>query len=537
MTRCARFVLLRTASHNRRSGRTVACPSRKNKGTLGGANVSPLSKLLIVSIALTVLIHTTRADEPKPLGIFDSHADIGAVLHPGSAEYDATAKTYTLAGSGENMWAAKDAFQFLWKKASGDLTLTADISFVGASKEPHRKAALIIRQTLDEDSPYIDVALHGEGLTSLQFRETKGAATHEVQANISAPKRLRIEKRGKYVRMWLAAEGQDLQFSGAAMRISFEEPFYVGLGVCAHQKDVIEKAIFSNVELNTQLPAQSQKPTLYSTLETQTFSSTDRRVTHVFNSRIEAPNWLRDGQTLIYNAGGRIYKIPVAGGNPEAIDTGFAIRCNNDHGVSPDGTTLAISDQSQGRRQSLIYTVPLTGGTPKLITPTGPSYFHGWSPDGKTLAFCGQRDGEFDIYTVPAAGGGEKRLTTAKGLDDGPEYSPDGQFIYFNSERTGTMQIWRMKADGSEQEQVTKDDNNNWFPHLSPNGQGLVYLTYEKGVTGHPENKDVSLHILTLSTKKTDTLAAFFGGQGTINVPCWSPDGRRIAFVTYQIVD
>jgi Tol biopolymer transport system component len=173
---------------------------------------------------------------------------------------------------------------------------------------------------------------------------------------------------------------------------------------------------------------------------------------------------------------------------------------------------------------------------PTLITPTGPSYWHGWSPDGKMLAFCGQRDGEFDVYTIPVAGGTETRLTTAKGLDDGPEYSPDGQYIYFNSVRTGLMQVWRMKTDGSDQEQMTFDEYNNWFPHPSPDGKSLVFLSYEKDVTGHPENKDVSLRIMSLVTKKIDVLARFFGGQGTINVPCWSPDGRRIAFVTYQLV-
>jgi TolB protein len=475
-------------------------------------------------------------DAPTAIGIFEKNQDVGTVLHPGSVAFDAAKRSYTVAGSGENMWATKDAFHYAWKKASGDLSLAADVSFLGAGRDPHRKACLVIRQDLDEDSAYVDVALHGDGLTSLQFREAKGAATHEVQANVSAPRRLRIEKRGKYVSMYLAAEGGELSFSGAAERISFQEPFYVGIGVCAHNKDVTEKAVFSDLELATTLPAPSGRPVLYSTLETQTISSTDRRVVYVTPTRIEAPNWLRDGSSLIFNSGGRILRIPAAGGKPETIDTGFATRCNNDHGLSPDGTTLAISDQSQGRRQSLIYTLPISGGTPKLITQTGPSYWHGWSPDGKTLAFCGQRDGEFDIYAIPAEGGQETRLTTAKGLDDGPEYAPDGQSIYFNSDRTGTMQIWRMKPDGGDQEQVTSDEYNNWFAHPSPDGRSIVFLSFEKDITGHPENKDVTLRRMSLDSKKIDVLARLFGGQGTINVPCWSPDGRKIAFVTYQLV-
>jgi TolB protein len=497
-----------------------------------------MAKVFRFLLATCAIIHFCQQKTRAQIGIFESHADVGAVLHPGSVDFDPTARTYTVSGSGENMWAAQDGFQFVWKKMSGALTLTADISFVGQSKEGHRKACLMIRQTLDADSPYVDVALHGVGLTSLQFREAKGANTHEVQANVSAPKRLRLEKRGKYARMYLAGDGEELKFSGAAERISFEEPFYVGIAVCSHQKDVTEKAVFSNVELTSDAsdqPAATRRALLYSTLETQTIASSDRRVCYITDTRIEAPNWMHDGKSLIYNSRGRIFKIPAVGGTPEQIETGLANRCNNDHGISPDGSMLAISDQSQGDRQSLIYVLPITGGTPKPVTSTGPSYFHGFSPDGKTLAFCGQRDKEFDIYTISIEGGPETRLTTAKGLDDGPEFSPDGKFIYFNSERTGQMQIWRMKPDGSNQEQVTDDEFNNWFPHFSPDGRRMVFLSYNKEVTGHPQNQDVTLRMMTLSSKRIDVLASLFGGQGTANVPCWSPDGRRIAFVTYQL--
>jgi Tol biopolymer transport system component len=483
------------------------------------------------------------AAPPKParstaarVGIFKGSGDVGEVLHPGSTKYDEAARAYTVAGSGANMWSTRDAFHFAWKKLSGDLALAADVSFLGAGKDPHRKACLMIRQSLDADSAYVDVAVHGDGLTSLQFRHARGAATHEVQANVSALARVQLVRRGQYALLYLAARGEQLRFSGAAVRVAFDGPVHAGIGVCAHNKDVTERAVFSNVELKTTFPASKDRPVLYSTLETQVMASTDRRVVHVSPTRIEAPNWLRDGKTLIYNSGGRLYRIPVAGGKPEVIDTGFATRCNNDHGVSPDGTQLVISDQSQGKGKSLIYTLPVTGGKPKLVTPAGPSYWHGWSPDGKTLAFCGGRNDKFDIYTIPAAGGPEKRLTTARGLNDGPEFSPDGKHIYFNSDRTGRMHIWRMKIDGTEQERITDDDYNNWFPHPSPDGRTLVFLSYEKDVTGHPQNKDVTLRRMTLKDKKIDVLGRFFGGQGTINVPCWSPDGRRIAFVTYQLI-
>jgi TolB protein len=168
--------------------------------------------------------------------------------------------------------------------------------------------------------------------------------------------------------------------------------------------------------------------------------------------------------------------------------------------------------------------------------------------DGKTLAFVGQRNGDFDIYTIPITGGEETRLTTAKGLDDGPEYSPDGKYIYFNSERTGHMQIWRMRADGSEQEQVIDDKWNDWFPHISPDGKWIVFLSYEPEVKGHPANKDVMLRMMPLVDDKSlagkvmsvkvviTVLAKLFGGQGTINVPSWSPDSKEVAFVSYALV-
>jgi TolB protein len=384
---------------------------------------------------------------------------------------------------------------------------------------------LMIRQTLDADSAYVDAALHGDGLTSLQSREEKGGATHEVGLNNASPKRLRLEKHGDYFYMFLAGEGEDLHLAGGSMRLKLAEPFYIGIGVCAHDKDAVERAVFSNVSLAI--------PKLYSTLETITVSSTDRRVVSVFPERIEAPNWTPDGNTLIFNSGGRMKRIPAAGGKVETIDTGTAIRCNNDHGISPDGKLLAISDQTQGGKSS-VYILPIEGGTPKRITEKSPSYWHGWAPDGKRVAFCGERGGKFDVYTIPVEGGEETQLTKDAGHNDGPEYSPDGKYIYFNSDRTGTMQIWRMAPDGSGQEQVTSDDWSNWFPHISPDGAKMVYLTYDKDVTGHPANKDVMLRVMTLADKKVRIIAKLFGGQGTMNVPSWSPDSKRLAFVSYQ---
>ena len=442
--------------------------------------------------------------------------------------------TYKLSAGGSNMWFNADAFYFVWKKISGDASLAANIEIPPSpGGDPHRKAVLMIRQSLDADSAYADAALHGDGLTSLQYRETKGARTFEIQANSRKPRRLQIEKRGKYVSMSLAGENGELAPAGGSFRLILEEPFYVGIGVCAHNKDRFETAIFSKVDLKTGADSKSAT-NLWSTLEIVPIASKDRRVVYTTRGRIEAPNWTRDGSNLICNAQGKIQMFPLNGKLPTIIDTGFASRCNNDHGISPDGKWLVISDQTQGDRKSRIYTLPIAGGEPKRLTENAPSYWHGWSPDGKTLAFCGERNGEFDIYTISTEGGRETRLTTAKGLDDGPDYTADGRWIYFNSDRTGQMQVWRMRLDGSAQEQITNDEFNNWFPHPSPDGKWIVFLSYEKEVKGHPEDKDVTLRIMPLGGGKFETLAKLFGGQGTINVPSWSPDSKRVAFVSYQ---
>lgn len=495
-----------------------------------------MQKSFLISFLASGILFTASCDRIPDLGIFEGNGDIGNVKFAGSALFDPSDSSYTISGGGTNMWFDSDQLHYVWKLDSGDISLTAAIEWIGDGVDPHRKACLIIRQDLDTAGVYADAVLHGDGLTSLQYREVHGGVTREVQSSVSAPERIRIEKAGSYISMYVAAEGEPLAPSGGSFKLEFEEPYYIGLGVSAHNNDTIETAIFSHVEIE---PVPSKPDTLKSiesTLETIAIASFDRRVVHHTRSHIEAPNWTPDGHWLIYNSGGLLYRIPPSGGEPDLIPTGFARRINNDHGVSPDGQWLVISDGTETGR-SLIYSLPIEGGDPVQITGLAPSYWHGWSPDGKTLAYCAERNGNYDVYTIPFRGGSEKRLTTAEGLDDGPDYSPDGKYIYFNSERTGTMQIWRMKADGSDEEQITTDEFNDWFPHPSPDGRWIVYVTFGTDVPpgSHPPNKDVMLRIMDLETREVRVMAKLFGGQGTINVPSWSPDSEHVAFVSYRL--
>jgi len=485
---------------------------------------------------IIMLLALASCNSQANLGIFEGNVDIGNVGYAGSLEFDSSDSSYAVSGGGTNMWFNSDELHYVWKKVSGDVSITADIDWVGEGLDAHRKACLIIRQDLDTASVYVDVAVHGDGLTSIQYRGVPGDVTREVQAGISAPDRVRIEKRGDYFSMSAASGDEVLKYTGGTFKLPVTEPFYIGLGVSAHNNSTIETAIFSNVIIEDLIQKPDSLMEIQSTLETIAIASFDRRVVYNTDSHIEAPNWSPDGETLIYNSGGLLYKIPVKGGIPELIPTGFARRINNDHGISPDGRQLVISDGTETRR-SLIYTLPIEGGDPKKVTPLAPSYWHGWSPDGKTLTYCAERNGNYDVYTIPVEGGEETRLTTAEGLDDGPEYSPDGQYIYFNSVRTGTMQIWRMKADGSDQEQVTTDEYNDWFAHPSPDGKWIVYITFGTDVPAgsHPPEKNVMLRIMNLETKEVRVMAKLFGGQGTINVPSWSPDSEHVAFVSYRL--
>lgn len=250
------------------------------------------------------------------------------------------------------------------------------------------------------------------------------------------------------------------------------------------------------------------------------------------NRLIEAPNWTPDGKALIINGDGHLFCVALDAAAMVKIDTAFAVNCNNDHGLSPDGNTIVISDQTE-HGKSCIYILPINGGTPRKVTHLMPSYWHGWSSDGVTLAYCAQRNGIFDIYTCSVEGGVETRLTDGKGHADGPDYTPDGQWIWFNSSRSGSTQLWRMQPDGSALEQMTSDERVNWFPHPSPDGAWVLYLAYETGVDGHPRDKNCELRLMPAAGGVPRTLLKLFGGQGSINVPCWAPDSKQFAFMRY----
>ncbi len=492
--------------------------------------------LFLVSISCVVLTTRSTHSQQSDFGAFDGQADVGQVKNPGSVTYDATRQEYTITGSGTNMWLGADEFHLVWKRMKGNFILSTRAQFLGKGVEAHRKIGWIVRASLEPDSPHVTAVTHGDGRTSLQFRRTKGAITEEKIFAITGADTLQLERKGDTYTASMARFG-DTFASEQISDLPLGDEVYVGLYVCSHNKDVIEKAVFSNVRIT--VPAKDDfvpyREYIGSDLEILDVASGSRRTIYHVTDSLQAPNWTRDGKTLIYNRNGRLYRFDLASGTPAELNTGFAIRNNNDHVLSFDGKMLAISHHvTEEQNQSNVFTMPAQGGTPKRITTKGPSYLHSWSPDGKFLIYTGGRNGEFDIYRISANGGEETNLTNSAGLDDGPEYTPDGKYIYFNSTRSGLMQIWRMKPDGSGQERVTNDEYNNWFPHFSPDGKWIVFLSFLKDVKpeDHPFYKHVYIRLMPAAGGPARVIAYVYGGQGTINVPSWSPDGKRVAFVS-----
>jgi TolB protein len=479
----------------------------------------------------------------QTVGAFEAQTDVGRVRRAGSAAYEPQDQAYLIAGSGQNMWDTHDDFHFVWKRMTGNFILSARATFVSPGVEEHRKLGWTIRPSLETGSAHVTAALHGDGLMSLQFRRTPGAITEELKSPDSLPPPsqdavIQLERRDGEYFMSVATFGDTLVTTRLA-GVMLPDTVYVGLFVCAHNDSVTERARFRNVRITTPAPKDlvPYRDYLGSNLEILDVATGTATIVHQYRGSFQAPNWTHDGKALIYVQEGRLYRFDLASRTPAVINTGFATRNNNDHVLSFDGRMLAISNHLvDSGAASIVYTVPATGGTPKRITAKGPSYLHGWSPDGKWLVYVGERNDSFDVYKISANGGTEIRLTTAPGLDDGPEYTPDGAYIYFNSSRSGRMQIWRMRPDGSGQEQITNDGFNNWFPHISPDGKWIVYLAFGTDVApdDHPFYKHVLLRLMPIGGGggPARVIAYLYGGQGTINVPSWSPDGKRLAFVS-----
>jgi TolB protein len=485
---------------------------------------------------LSLLVLSVSFVTAQPLGEFNGFTHVGSTDKKGTTQYNEVDQEYTIEGASGNMWFDRDDFHFLWKKMKGDFILTAQVEFLSTGVDPHRKVGWMVRHSLEANSPQLNGVVHGDGLTSIQYRRSPGGQTEEVKSERQSPDVIQLERRGSTYALSVARFGEPFSITRLE-ELALGDEVYIGLFLCSHNEQAVEKAVFRNVRVVVPAPDSLVPYRQYigSHLELMDVEKGRRKIIYTDKGSIQAPNWTVDGKSLIYNKEGGLYRFDLQTSQHTKIDAGFADRNNNDHVLSFDGKMLGISHHSaEDKGVSMVYVMPTTGGIPVKVTTLGPSYFHGWSPDGKWLTYTGGRNNEYDIYKIPVKGGKEINLTNNQGLDDGPEYSPDGKYIYFNSVRSGLMQLWRMKPDGSKPEQLTSDEFNNWFPHISPDGKWIAFLSFGQDVApgDHPFYKRVMIRIMPAQGGPPRTLAYLYGGQGTINVPSWSPDSKRIAFVS-----
>jgi TolB protein len=487
-------------------------------------------------IALLSIVNSSAQIPGSKIGVFDSFSNIGNPGFPGEALYDHTNQMYKITGSGTNIWFATDSFSYLWKKMDGDFIVQTNIKFIGKGLEPHRKTGIMIRSSNAANASMVVCTIHGDGLMSLQYRSKDGADVKEIKFKAVSSDILQLEKKGTTYTMSVAQFGSPYT-SEKIENIDLGSNPVAGLFVCAHNNKNKEQVEFFNTRIfNTAADnLQQYKEYLGSLLEIMDVETGNRQVIASDEGSWQAPNWTPDGKKLIYNASGKLYNFDLATQTSSELNTDFAIKNNNDHVLSFDGKQIGISHhdkESNGKSQ--IYTLPITGGIPKQVTKLSPSYLHGWSPDSKFLLYTAERNGDYDIYKISVDGGKEQQLTKSKGLDDGSEYSPDGKYIYFNSTRTGTMKIWRMDADGKNPIQLTSDEYNDWFPHISPDNKSLVFISFPKEVQAdkHPFYERVYIRTMSIAGGDPKVIGYVYGGQGTMNVPSWSPDSKKIALIS-----
>lgn len=476
------------------------------------------------------------------LGQFESDGDVGAPKISGASSYDSATQEYSISGAGTNMWFGSDQFHFLRRRMKGDFILRARVKFAGNGGDAHRKAGWMARASLDPDAPYADCVEHGNGLTQIQFRRAPGKLTEKIELAISNADVLQFERRGGDFTFSAARFGEPF-VSATLSNFDLPDEVFAGLFVCSHNGSIAERALFDNVSIIRPAPPNFVPYHDYIGSVLQIVDAQTGKLRQIYSSNepFEAPNWTRDGSALIYNVSGRgknsgrLCRFDLAAAIPSFIQTTPPIHNNNDHVLSFDGSMLALSGQLAGRKgQSQVFTVPTAGGEDKLITARMPSYCHGWSPDGQFLVFTGHRGNHSDIYKIAADGSGDEIRLTDAGANDGSEFSPDGRYIYFSSTRTGLMQLWRMKPDGTGQEQILNDQFNSRFPHISPDGKWIAFISYGQDIepSDHPYYKHVYIRLMSAGGGPARIIAYVYGGQGTINVPSWAPDSKRLAFVS-----
>jgi Tol biopolymer transport system component len=503
---------------------------------------------------LIILSKNLQAQEIN-LGTFSDAADIGFPSPKGGSTYEQNQQTYLITSGGSIQKSYSEDFHYLHKKIKGDFILTADFETKQGFKHVEREFGWMIRSSTVSNSEQFSACSNQHGVMFLKWRKNRKDSIMNPKNIVMFPKKkmqtIQLERSGNVYSMRVANYGEPLQVVGQEYLPELGDDVMAGIFVQSLQPGAEVTVRVWNVRIDKPVPytyhpnpiiqktLNTKEPIFSCRLESIEIATGIRKIIHEAAHRFEAPNWMPDGEKLLFNSGGLLYKIPVSGGSLEQLNTGSVVKNNNDHGISFDGKMLAISSQKPEDKiySSAVYVLPLEGGTPKLVTKETPSYWHGWAPGNREVVVVAQRNGKkiFNIYKVDIETGKEEDLTgITEGHVDGCEYSPDGKYIYYNGNQSGTMQIWRMKPDGTEKEQLTYDEYNNWFPHISPDGKWIALISFPVDIdpNAHPSYKKVMIRIMPAVGGSLRVIAHLYGGQGTLNVNSWSPDSRFLAFVS-----
>ena len=355
--------------------------------------------------AATALFLSASAAMAAPVGEFTDHRDIGSPRHAGSTTYDAATKTYRITGGGQNMWAARDDFQYAFKQMSGDFRATVDLKFTSPTPKQgdpgflHRKGGIVVRQDLDTDSAYVDVLRMGNEQMSIQYRETKGGLTHLIWINTPRQGTVRMEKMGDYFYISVLGADGRLQRAGGSFKVHLTGPYYFGLGVCPHDDNITETMEFANLRIEPGRPGVFPRQ---STLQTMRVTNQVEQIAIVAAPSLSDVAWSADGKSITYRSGAAAWRVssdvdtpaaPVKIAAPEA-------------GPRQNARWIYYSDAKSGK----LWRVRANGSErTQVTTDTATRDFSPHvSPDGKWVVYAAApagvpagRDSDVEIRLIP----------------------------------------------------------------------------------------------------------------------------------------
>jgi TolB protein len=402
-----------------------------------------IPRLLLTFTAAACLASMAHAKRPD-LGLFGAAVDVGVVSRPSIASFDKTTATYTLGAGGENIWGEKDAFGYLATKVKGNVRVTANVALQGVSAQEHRKAGLMLRASLAPDSAYADVAVHGNGLVSLQYRLRAGGPTHEIQCGRATSSRVMLERRGRHALVGLPGRDGKLTLAGCVIAIDLGAEFLAGLFVCAHDPAGFETAKFTQLELAPiPKPGRKEIQDRFSAIEILPLDTLNRRLVWSSKEFIQNVRFTRDGAGICYLGNNQLQRLALEPGTAPVLLEANAPECIPPRQALTQGERWNYFHSKRGREVQ-IWRSRTDGSNETQLTKD--EYFNWYpqlSPDGESVVFLSSRqppwgsnmpEGDYLLRMMPAAGGEPREIArvfaNASSLA-GAAWSPDGKSVVF----------------------------------------------------------------------------------------------------------